>query len=357
MSSPELTQRCLKSLVTRAFALAFLPAAMTAVGLLGQEIRVSSTIGELDGTDEQIFGLVEDAVFLPDDRVAVLDSRMLELRLYTTTGEHLQSLGRSGRGPGEFFVPEAVARTSEGLVVLDRGNARLTHYRQVALDSLVMAGEIPLPVHARDLCVTGGRIYIASDETEKPVVELATTGAIVREFGSAPLPPGMPVDTPPQLVQMLQHRARAGFLDCSDEGVTWASAMVGVIQHFDLDGGLQFEVQLEDFDPEAPALTARRTVRHGPREGINHIDRIKTVRHSGKVAVVQLTRADYTKREISWSSFAFDLENQRSVPILGGLGGPLHDAGVDGRLLFSREEPFPQLLIGRVNPSGEELFL
>ena len=337
----------------RGCALAFLVAASTGAGLLGQEVQISSTIGELTGSDEQIFGQVKDAVFLPEGRVAVLDSRMFELRLYTTEGRHLQSLGRSGRGPGEFYVPEAVARTADGVVVLDRGNARLTRYRQVTPDSFAVSGEIPLPFHAWDLCVTAGRIYLSSDQADQPVVEIAPNGDVVRTFGAPPRAPEMPANTPARLVEMLKHRARIGVLDCSAEGVTWASSITGGLQHFDLDGDLQFEIQLEDFDAEAPALTENRAVSHGPREGISHIDRIMTIHHRGKAAVIQVSRVDYAAREITWSNLAFDLVSRRSEAILVGLDGPLHDAGSDGTLLFSREEPFPQLFIGRARGSGE----
>ena len=70
------------------------------VCVVGAEPEV--VIGSADATSEYELYRVFGASKLGDGRIAVLNQGSHEIRYYDSTGRHLQSTGREGRGPGEF---------------------------------------------------------------------------------------------------------------------------------------------------------------------------------------------------------------------------------------------------------------
>ena len=71
----------------------------------------------LDGDDEDsedFFGVLSHAVFDADGNVYLLDRQLHEVKVYSAAGEFLRVIGREGEGPGEFrrpaglfFLPDA----------------------------------------------------------------------------------------------------------------------------------------------------------------------------------------------------------------------------------------------------------
>lgn len=67
-------------------------------------------LGSLGGPEETAFVGPNIAVSnAPDGRLAVLDHEARTLRIFDATGSFIRSVGRPGRGPGEFSFPSALA--------------------------------------------------------------------------------------------------------------------------------------------------------------------------------------------------------------------------------------------------------
>lgn len=88
--------------------------------------RLSSTkeildIGKLEGEKYEMFGVVEK-VLIYRENIYVLDSRINEIKVFNSNGEYLQTIGQSGRGPGEFGAAEDmfIDNNNGSLFVLDR---------------------------------------------------------------------------------------------------------------------------------------------------------------------------------------------------------------------------------------------
>lgn len=69
------------------------------------------SIGALEGDEAYQLFAVEDATRLSDGRIAVANGGTSEIRFYSADGDHLESWGGVGEGPGEFsqWDPEAVS--------------------------------------------------------------------------------------------------------------------------------------------------------------------------------------------------------------------------------------------------------
>jgi len=86
-------------------------------------------IGKIEGDAPYLFSRLQDAVRLPDGRIAVLEGRSLEIRVFGPDGEHQSSFGGPGDGPGEFEAfPRMALSPPDTLVVWDQGHARLSRF-------------------------------------------------------------------------------------------------------------------------------------------------------------------------------------------------------------------------------------
>ena len=85
------------------------------------------TIGLLDGPEEYLFGRIWSVAVNDDGTMYVLDRLEQHVRVFDSLGVHLQTLGRRGKGPGEFSSAEAIAMLPDGrLTVRDPENQRVT---------------------------------------------------------------------------------------------------------------------------------------------------------------------------------------------------------------------------------------
>jgi hypothetical protein len=84
-------------------------------------------IGVVEGGDAGSpyqFGRIGGAIRMPDGTIVVLDGRARELRVFSETGEHLRTMGRSGPGPGEFGSPSGPWHVGGDTVAVWDGNQR-----------------------------------------------------------------------------------------------------------------------------------------------------------------------------------------------------------------------------------------
>lgn len=86
-------------------------------------------IGTADGSSQTLFESIVGVRALPDGGIAVADGGLLNLRVFSASGEFLTQMGREGRGPGEFRDLRGFWLTSAGdLAVWDSENRRITTF-------------------------------------------------------------------------------------------------------------------------------------------------------------------------------------------------------------------------------------
>lgn len=73
------------------------------------------TIGELDGTDENVlFHKPYDFAVAPDGTIVIVDAGNFRIQKFSPEGEFLASFGRKGQGPGEFQVMGGMTIDDQG---------------------------------------------------------------------------------------------------------------------------------------------------------------------------------------------------------------------------------------------------
>jgi hypothetical protein len=127
------------------------------------------------------FGLIGDAVMGSGGQSFVLD--VMERRIGIAGADGAVAwTGRAGRGPGEFFVPVALAADADLLYVLDRGNRRIERYR-TAGGRLQRSGSLPLEFGPEDLCVSEGRLFVLGAHRGQAIHEVSPRdGRVLRSF-------------------------------------------------------------------------------------------------------------------------------------------------------------------------------
>ncbi|MBB4636143.1 6-bladed beta-propeller [Longimicrobium terrae] len=85
--------------------------------LAGTPAQVFS-VGQAEGSDEQMFGVVAGVAFDARDNLYVLDRQSARVMVYGPTGRFIRQIGGKGEGPGEFSHPMQFAVTPDGRVVV-----------------------------------------------------------------------------------------------------------------------------------------------------------------------------------------------------------------------------------------------
>ena len=76
------------------------------------------SVGDLDGPEEYVFGSIGSIAVDNNRRVYALDYQAQHVRVFDSTGTYVETLGRPGEGPGEFFRATAIAVLPDGRLLV-----------------------------------------------------------------------------------------------------------------------------------------------------------------------------------------------------------------------------------------------
>ena len=109
-------------------------------------------IGAIEGTPAYQFGSITDLATMSDGRLAVLDGLARELRLFSSDGRHIWTVGRKGNGPGEFRgLAYVYMLDGDSVKVYDQSLRRFSLFDStgalVRTDELVRDTTVAFPLH------------------------------------------------------------------------------------------------------------------------------------------------------------------------------------------------------------------
>lgn len=140
--------------------------------------------GEAEGPATSTLGLVGDAILDETARIIVLDVGAKRVGVFDRHGKAVRSLGKAGRGPGEFIGPVALALHDAHVYVLDRINRRVEIFD---VGSGARTGSFQVPLSAEDLCFVGDRLLLLGALDGNLIHEASPTdGEILRSFAPDP---------------------------------------------------------------------------------------------------------------------------------------------------------------------------
>ena len=122
------------------------------------------------------FTAISSIAFGNSNQVLILDGPSAELIVLDENGEHLQTIGRRGQGPGEFVGPSLVTATPDGsILVYDAGTMRFSvfdangNFKSSWLSTLPFLtpplGMVSVSEHIVTMMVFPARVRIAGNES------------------------------------------------------------------------------------------------------------------------------------------------------------------------------------------------
>ena len=312
----------------------------------------STVIGVEEGSRPYVFGAIAGVAPTRDGGVLVLDMMQQELRWFDASGRHRASVGRKGRGPGEFLQPSALAVTADGLVhVVDNPNQRISTFAPSPDGrAMVHLRDIRLRFPASDICAVGQHLYVLALGRERLIHELDARGGIVRSFGEAERPDA----------SLARRVAGAGgriLHDLYNQGVLSCDSAAGrivlvhsarfIVRAFTADGRSLWRVTLAGADPqELSAIRGGTGIRVGPNRDTGMRSSADAVAFDGNgLVIVTIARMQVG------SSNSHIVYQQRTLRISDGretgrtVSRGLVRAVVHGRRYATSSEPFPHVLI------------
>jgi hypothetical protein len=200
------------------------PSAAGPVLRLSQVLRLGSLEGEHDA-----FGRVMDVALDRSGRVLVADDQSHDVRVFDARGRYVGTLGRQGRGPGEFQSPWQVAADAQDSIwVWDSGLARIS----VFSPSLRFARSFQIPpewVVNSLRFLPDGRVLLAAygRSTRGSLHLFSRAGRFQRSFG--------PVFNAPDL-SGYESSLLGGSVDVTSNSIVYSTKSPYEIWIFDLNG-------------------------------------------------------------------------------------------------------------------------
>jgi hypothetical protein len=301
-----------------------------------------ATIGTADGSERDVFGLVEDIVVDESGRIIVLDSRTHQLRFYDRNGRYLSSFGRSGNGPNEFGAPTALELDASGrFVVMDRYN-RLKIFAP-ASDSVEYVSSVLLDLVPEDLCVTGDQYLVQAWRADGGIVHLYAGEQRLRSFGR-------PYKTDNALVE---NQMSDGPIACNDAGVVVVSLKyLPLVFGYDGSGRMSWVSRISDFTPMQISEVVGPNGKPGIRfagDDYDYIERLVTLPSNYFLVQVGRESAHGVEQRVPFvqlHTYLFDGTTGRGVYV--GAQFPVLHVFHGNRLYGSLTDPYPQVKIYEV---------
>ena len=198
-------------------------------------------IGVEDGDPARVFGVIQDVEMDRAGNVYVLDALVRAVRVFTRHGRYVATLGRMGRGPGEFFVPVAMTVDArDRLYVLDQGNARVDVFTAGPDGRRTYATSFPVSFQPYDLCAVGDRLYLLGADQGRVVHVFSPDGKRLASFGAA-------VGGRDAL---LGATLSGGVMECRGGSVVFVPRLVGDVRVYSpADGRLAWSAPIPGYNP------------------------------------------------------------------------------------------------------------
>lgn len=287
----------------------------------------------------EALGGIRGALVDSDGRIYVLDHRLNRVVLFSPKGVFLSSLGRPGRGPGEFAQPVSLMWVGrDSLAVLDVAQRRITVlFRDRDKIELSHTVQLEVPAVASG-CAINGRLFVLAPANGFMIHEASLSGSVLQSFGE-------PVKHSHPVAQSILNRAtiacdsRSGMLL-----VGWR--LEPLVAAFTSDGEELWRARLPSFTPHKVEVTDRGVaLRPGSRDG-SHVTSFLWVSGEGRVKVQVALQDDSFGRTGVYRNVNTITLDGKSGHLLGTSDRvPLFGHVSYGRAFAFDDEPFPHLAI------------
>lgn len=154
-----------------------------------ESLRSMKRVGTIGGADElaaidHVFGEISDVV-IAGGFVYVLDARLVEVRVFTVSGEFVQRIGRAGPGPAEFSDPRSLAVDAErNLLYVSDGSREIEVFSTENPTTAEHVRSVRIPdADPLRICLLTDRIVLVNSRADKAVRAYSLEGVLQEAAG------------------------------------------------------------------------------------------------------------------------------------------------------------------------------
>lgn len=129
--------------------------------------------------EEQAFGTIMSFSFGENGDIYIVDSRAPAVRVFSETGKYIRSIGRKGRGPGEFESPYRIWVGASRVTIYDLALGRIVNFDLSGKP--INTALVPFNSSAPPFLASGtinGDLYLA----QAPAENFRTKGPVIHRF-------------------------------------------------------------------------------------------------------------------------------------------------------------------------------
>lgn len=302
-------------------------------------------IGERDGPSAYLIGAITDTEIYRNT-ILVLDSENRRVRRYTLSGEHVQSFGQAGDGPGEFSEPTDFTVDDNGDIWIADSDFTLLRFT-LTDGEYTFSDQFKTHVNGSGVCTTPDGIYLYSRPELRPDSSLGTvhkysrTGSHEASFG-----PTYETDNPVLRAQI----AEASDVSCRGRTMLIQHRIMPAI--FSIDLATQDVDWVTIFDHETLPMepltrSGRLAVRKNrPPRGAHFGDTI--VENNSVVVASYRVRSE--SRTPRFKSYVLDFDN--GTGLSAGTSSEKYVALTDSFAAADTKHIYPRIRISNVSPAS-----
>ena len=82
------------------------------------ELQEDLSIGDAEGREDYMFSEIVSVAVDEEERIYVLDSKEVHIKVFDKNGIYLKTIGQRGQGPGEFGIPTSIQISQDGNIIV-----------------------------------------------------------------------------------------------------------------------------------------------------------------------------------------------------------------------------------------------
>lgn len=191
--------------------------------------------------ENYIIGSIEDVKYF-NEHIYLIDQSGTKVLIISKSGDLIQQVTRSGRGPGEYENPTSIGVFNNELILLDQRLSRITRY--ISDDETIEfkpehSGSYEL--NMTDLCLSNGEVFVHSSSEDYMIHKINSTfDSVVQSFGEG--------YEPNDLIQ--REIFRNGKLTCDDQFVYSGFVADNTLRIYNTeDGSLLIKIEFNEIKP------------------------------------------------------------------------------------------------------------
>lgn len=319
---------------------------------------VEATIGTEDEEGPYLFAEIGSTVRGRDGTLYIGEYSTFQVRAFDPRGNHLASVGRRGRGPGEFVQAFALHHDGDSTLFAAQGYLGVSEFTAKG-GTMRYRRTFFAAQQTGAICTIGSRLFLTVGGDSGVVRELDAERHEIRAFGMPfrirTMPEGAPVH--PAAAKMSNSWAPSMRCDDAAHAIFLWRNELGIIRRYDVDGTLKWETTLPSFEGSHFVPQGNGAAVLFPRHRIMSVVQLGADRLLLQVVALNYQRGRALRRAMSVSpgvdGYTWYVMDATTGKLLSKADGSIRYAQISETLLAEIvDDPYPMVRFRSLRPGA-----